>query len=252
MFPLPYRPPLNWILYAVLGLELALLAGGLIFGKLNEEQTGRLPRPLRILLSALLVLAALLGWRAGAQGTPLEWFAALVFLGMAAGFVGDLIMAELIPVPSRLIFGMIAFGIGHLFYVGAILDLMRKSPFTDTRIPVVMLIAVLGFCLWAWCTQVRNPGASKAINIGSLLYGLLFGVMAALAIALAMHDAHYTTLAAGALLFMASDLVLGNWVIRGHVWKSVNDLIWLTYATGQMLIVYSVAAALNAWGLISA
>ena len=250
MFPLPYKPPLNWILYALFGLEIALLAGGLIFGKLNEEQTGRLPRPLRMLLSALLVVAAFLGWQAGARGTAVQTFAALIFLGMAAGFVGDLIMARLIPVPNRLICGMIAFGIGHLFYVAAFLQLARKSAFTGIRMPIVVLLAMVDFCCWAWYTWVRKPGGSKAINVGSLLYGLLFGVMAALAVALAMHDAHYITLAAGALLFMASDLILGNWVIRGHFWKSVNDVIWVTYVSGQLLIVYSVAAALNVWPLI--
>ena len=102
MFPLPYQPPLNWILYALLGLEWALLAAGLIFGELNEEQTGRLPLPLRMLLSALLVVAAFLGWQGGARGTPVQWFATLILLGMVSGFVGDLIMARLIPVPDRL------------------------------------------------------------------------------------------------------------------------------------------------------
>jgi hypothetical protein len=250
MFPLPYKPPLNWILYALFGLEIALLTGGLIFGELNEEQTGRLPRPLRMLLSALLVVAAFLGWQAGAKETAVQTFAALIFLGTAAGFVGDLIMARLVPVPNRLILGMVAFGIGHLFYVAAFLHLARKSAFTGIRMPIVVLAAVLGFCCWAWYAWVRKPGGSKAINVGSLLYGLLFGVMAAVAIALAIHDAHYISLAAGALLFMASDLILGNWVIRGHFWKSVNDVIWVTYVSGQLLIVYSVAAALNVWPLI--
>ena len=245
MFPLPYKPPLNWILYALFGLEIALLTGGLIFGELNEEQTGRLPRPLRMLLSALLVVAAFLGWQAGARGTAAQTFAALIFLGMAAGFVGDLIMARLIPVPNRLISGMVVFGIAHLLYIAALLELMRQSTFTALWPPVATLLAFLGFCWWAWYTQVRKPGGSRAINVGSLVYGLLVGVMAALAASLALHDARYVTLAAGGLLFLASDFVLGNWVIRGHVWKSVNDVIWLTYVSGQLLIVYSVAAALN-------
>jgi hypothetical protein len=245
VFPLPYKPPYDWILYALFALEIALLAGGLAFGKLNEEQTGRLPRPLRMLLSAMLVLAAFLGWQAGARGTAVQTFAVLIFLGMAAGFVGDLIMARLIPVPNRLIFGMVVFGIAHLLYIAALLELMRQSTFTAVWIPVLALLALLGFCSWAWYAFVRDPGGSQAINVGSLVYGLLVGVMAALAVSLAVHDARYATLAAGALLFLVSDFVLGNWVIRGHVWKSVNDVIWLTYVSGQLLIVYSVAAALN-------
>ncbi len=247
MFPLPYEPPFAWILYALFGLEIALLAGGLVFGKLNEEKTGRLPLPLRMLLSAMLVVAAFVGWQAGARGTPAQTFAALIFLGMAAGFVGDLIMARLIPTPNRLIFGMAEFGIGHLFYIAAFLSLPIRSELPVGWGDAVLLAAMLGFCIWAWYTRVRKPGGSRAINIGSLVYGLLIGVMAALAVDIALRDAHYITLAAGALLFWISDFVLGNWVVRGHLWKSVNDVVWVTYVLGQLLIVYSVAAAVNVW-----
>jgi len=211
VFPLPYKQPFNWILYVLFVLEIALLAGGLFFGRLNEERTCRLPRPLRMLLSAMLVVAAFLGWQGGAP-----------------------------------VFGMVAFGIGHLLYVAALLHLTLRSGFTAARVLVVTLVVMLGFCSWAWYTQVRKPGGSKVINAGSLVYGWLIGLTAALAIALAVYDTHYVTLAAGALLFLASDFVLGNWVIRGHVWKSVNDVIWVTYVSGQLLIIYSVAAALNA------
>jgi len=224
-----------------------LLAGGVVFGKLNDEQTGRLPRALRMFLSAMLVVAAFLGWQAGASGTAIRLYAALIFLGMAAGFVGDLIMAELIPLPKRLIGGMVAFGLGHLLYIAALLHLTIRSEFSGVWIHVVALVALLGFCMWAWYAKVRKPGGSKTINVGSLVYGLLIGAMSALAVALAVHDAHYFALAAGALLFLTSDFVLGNWVIRGHAWKSVNDVIWVTYVSGQLLIVYSVAAALNVW-----
>ena len=49
-----------------------------------------------------------------------------------------------------------------------------------------------------------------------------------MAIPLAIHDTHYIALAAGSLLFLTSDFMLGNWVIRGHVWKPVNDAILVT------------------------
>nr|MBC7245374.1 lysoplasmalogenase [Chloroflexota bacterium] len=248
MFPLPYRYPFNWFLYALFALELALLAGGLFFGKLNKEETGRLPRPLRMLLSALLVLAAFLGWQVGARETPFQSYATLIFLGMVAGFVGDLIMAELIPVPNRLIFGMIEFGIGHLFYIAAFLNLGFHSRLIHiSAYIIILLLAMLGFCLWAWYAYVRKPGGSKAINIGSLAYSLLIGLMVALAMILAIGNTRFVPLALGTWLFLSSDLILGNWVIRGHTWRSVNDVIWVAYVCGQLLIVYSVAAALNTW-----
>jgi len=232
MFPLPYEAPLDQILYALFVLEWVLLSGGLLLGKLNAEQTGRLPRPLRMLLSGASVARS---------------YALLVFLGMGASFVGDLIMARLIPVSNRLIFGMAAFAVGHALYLSAFVHLLRSS--SPLRLPLagIVLVAVLAFGICAWYRWVRNPDRGRAINVGSLFYGLLFGLSTSLAILLAVADSHYVGLAAGSLLFMLSDLVLGNWVIRGHIWTSVNDVIWLTYVNGQLLVVYSVAAAFSVW-----
>jgi len=248
MFPLPYRPPLSAILYVLFFLELALLAGGLAFGKLNPEGTGHLPRPLRMSLTGTALVAAFLGWQSGARGTPVHLYAALILLGMAAGYLGDLILAELIRLPHKLILGMIAFGIGHLFYIAAFLCLRLQFGLPSTWSQLLILAVMLVFCLWAWRTYVRKPGGSKIINIGSLVYALLIGVMTALAIGLAVQQPRLISLAAGAALFLASDFILGNWQVRGHVWKPVNDAIWATYSTGQLLIVYSVAAVLNLLG----
>lgn len=245
MFPLPYTPPVSAVLYTLFFLELALLLAGLAVGKLNPEGTGRLPRPLRMSLSLILVIAAFLGWQSGARGTPVQLYAALILLGMAAGHIGDLVLAQLIPVPNRLIFGMIAFGIGHLFYIAAFLLLPLQFGFGRTWVFLLIVAGMLAFCVWAWRTYVRKPGGSKVINTGSLVYGLLIGVMTALAISLAVQQTRLISLAAGAVLFLASDFILGNWQVRGHVWKSVNDVIWTAYSTGQLLIVYSVAAVLN-------
>jgi hypothetical protein len=235
-------------LYVLFFLDLALLGGGLAFGKLNAEGTCRLPRPLRMSLSAIVLTAAFLGWQSGARGTPAQLYAALILMGMAAGFVGDLILAELIPVPNRLIFGMLAFGIGHLFYIAAFLCLRLQFGFANTWSQWVVLAAMLAFCFWAWRTYVRNPARSKILNMGSLVYGLLIGIMTALAIDLAVQQTRLISLAVGALLFLASDFILGNWQVRGHVWKPCNDAIWTAYASGQLLIVYSVAAVLNLLG----
>lgn len=243
LFPLPYSQPFNCILQVLFGLEIVLLVGGLVFGRLNVDATSRLPRPLRMLLSATLVLAAFVAWQAGLGGATVQRYAVLIFLGMTAAFVGDLVMARLIPVPSRLIFGMMAFGIAHLLYVAAFLYLAQRLGFIYAARLGTILLSVLSFCSWAWYSQVRNPGGSRALNAGSLFYGWAIGVMTALAVNLALHDTHFIGLAAGALLFLTSDFVLGSWQIRGRTWKSVNDVIWTTYVAGQLLIVYSVAAA---------
>ena len=232
------------MLQAIFPLEVALLAGGLLLGKPNEDETCRLPRALRILLSALLVLAALLAWQA-ARKTSTRPYATWIVIGMSASFVGDLIMSRLVRTPSRLVFGMIAFGTGHVAYIAGLGRLaLRLQPPLRGTVPV--WLGMLAFSTFAWYTQIQRPGGSKALNVGSLVYGWLIGSMVALALHLALHDRRFLSLAVGALLFLASDLVLGNWVIRGHPWKSVNDVVWTTYVSGQLLIVYSVAAASRA------
>ena len=247
MFPLPYPPPFDGMLYGLFGLEIALLAGGLGFGKLNPDKTCRLPRALRMTLSAILVLAAFLGWLTGTRGTPTQTFAMLICAGMSLGFVGDLIMAKLIRTPNRLISGMLAFGLGHCFYLAALVSLMSRSGLAWRWPHVTLFAALLGLCAWLWHIWIYNPRGNFGTNAASLVYGLLVGAMVSLAWMLAAHDRHYWSLAGGALLFLISDFILGNWVIRGHFWTSVNDIIWLTYVSGQLLIVYSIAAALNAW-----
>jgi hypothetical protein len=245
MSPLPYAHPWDWVLYGLAVLDLSLLIGGLSHGHLDADKTVRLPRALRMALSAILVVAALIGWRAGARGTAAESFAAFVASGMLAGFVGDLVMARVIPTRNRLVSGMAAFGLGHLLYIAGLLSLLVRSRMSSGWTAWAIQIVLLSFAGCSWSVLVRRTGGSRVINLGSLVYALLIAEMVALAILLALLDAHYFLLACGAVLFLCSDLVLGNWQVKGHSWNSVNDVIWCLYTIGQLLIVYSVAAAVR-------
>jgi len=230
------------ILYLLFVLDLTLLSGGLLWGPLQADGTGRLPRPLRMLLSCILALAAGLQWR---LAPGLGGYAGWVFLGMALGLLGDLIMAELIPVPNRLIFGMLTFGLGHVAYIVALAraTTVLEAWSTARHLSIGAMMATLAVLIWR--TLVRQPGGDRLLNRAALGYSLLMASMDSLAIALALRDARFVPLACGAVLFLASDTVLGNWNIRGHLWKRVNDVVWITYNLGQMLIVYSVAALVN-------
>ncbi len=225
-------------------LELALLLGGLILGAPSQDGTGRLPRALRLLLSALLVGAAFLSSVCGASATPAGIYSCLILVGMTLSFVGDLFMARVIQVPNRLLAGMIAFGLGHLIYAAAFVQMLRhlRQPLGGALVSLLISGTFVTAC---WHTQVRKPRGSRVLNVGSLVYSWLIGSMVALTFYLAILDARFCTLAVGALLFLVSDLVLGNWVIRGHVWKSVNDVVWATYIIGQLLIVYSIAVVVK-------
>lgn len=244
MFPLPYRPPFDALLYALMGLDLALLGGGLLFGRYDPAKMGRLPLGARMGLSGLLVVAALLQRRLVAP--PLAGCAGWVLLGMGLGFLGDLIMAEVLRVPSRLICGLLAFGLGNICYAGAFVGMSVALGLWELRLALAVWAAVALVAVGLWHRFVRRPGGDRILNGGALIYSLLMATINALAIALAVREARFIPLAVGTALFLTSDLLLGNWSIRGHAWKGANDAVWVTYNLGQALIVFSVAAAASA------
>lgn len=220
-------------------LQLLLFALGLLgpWRDPPERKTnGRLPRPIRMLLSFSLVVAAFVIWKTSDK--QIEPYTRWVCFGMAASFIGDLIMARLIPLPNRLIGGMVAFGIAHALYINAYLQLIGDA------IPNLGLWLGLGFyglvIVLGWWFLIRNPQKEPAINIGALVYGLWVGIMASFALALtfSLHGAFWLA-AFGGLFFFISDFIIGVTDIRGIKIKNANDWIWLTYVLGQIGIIYA-------------
>ena len=203
----------------------------------------RVARPIRVGIALSLVLSAL--WlrfsATGLAAVYAEW----IFLGMFASFIGDLIMARLIPVPSRLIGGMVAFGVGHGFYIKGYASTLAAAGVSLPTVPLVVgLLVYDGINLLGWQRFVRNPAKSQALNVGALLYGAWIAVMAAFALALAVALGGGWWLAAlGGVVFILSDFLIGTSEIRGNHIPRVSDWIWLTYIAGQMGIIYASAVA---------
>ena len=61
----------------------------------------------------------------------------------------------------------------------------------------------------------------------------------------AVQDVRLLPLALGGLLFIASDMFVGSELMRGTSFRSIGDVIWITYTVAQMLIVYSTAIVLQ-------
>jgi uncharacterized membrane protein YhhN len=91
--------------------------------------------------------------------------------------------------------------------------------------------------LIGWWVLVRNPKIGAALNYGALLYALLLSSMSGLAASLAAQDRRYTPLALGGALFLASDMILASRLFRGLHFPQIGDVVWLTYISGQALIV---------------
>jgi hypothetical protein len=222
--------------------QVALFAFG-FFGPWRDApeltNNGRLPRPVRMLLSALLLVAAFVVWQSG--GRLLAVYSQWVFFGMFASFIGDLIMARLIPLPNRLIGGMLAFAIAHALYMAAYIQTIGALDAAVLNSGFWLGVGFYGIVsIVGWLVLIRNPEKHSSINIGALLYGAWIGLMASFALSLAVviGGAFWVT-ALGGLFFIASDFIIGVTDIRGIQIKNSNDWIWLTYVAGQMGIIYA-------------
>ena len=224
---LPWRRT-TWALYCLAGVLLLL---GLAFGKRDERGVNRIPKLVRMLSAALVLLCSVLQRRAGRNQSN------LVAAGMGCGFVGDLIMAQVIPLPEHVLFGMLTFGVGHGCYIKAFTDRARRAGMPSLHVRgfafgLAWLIALLG-----WLGLVRNPKIGAALNYGALAYALLLASMSGAAAALAAHDRRYMRPAIGGSLFLLSDMLLASRLFRGAHFEQIGDLVWLTYIAGQALIV---------------
>lgn len=243
-FPLAGFP--RWVLYGLLALWAGLLVFGLAFGKPDADLRRRLPLGARMGMSVALTIAALIWWRAGTAQTALATYGLLIFVGMASGFLGDLFMAGLmVPKPRNVIFGILSFGAGHVCYIVAFLQVAAVLDLELGSAGWLTLGAYLVGAVLLWLALVRTPAQGRIMNAGTLGYSLLLASMGATAMALALQEPAFALLAAGGLLFIASDLILGSEIMRGTHFRSIGDVIWITYTVAQMLIVYSSSVALQ-------
>lgn len=221
------------------------MVGGFLVGRLDRERINRIPRLNKLLSSVILLVSALLIWRMAAEETPLVGSAALLCVGMAFSLLGDVIMAQLLPMRQYVLFGMAAFGVTQVLYVLAEIRLGQVLGLSENR---VRLACVAGSCVMGaalWWRLVFSRRQPPVLNLVSFGYCLLLLTMAGLATSIAVQEPRMAVLSAGAWLFVASDLLLGHRLFRRRHFILMGDLIWMTYISGQALIVYSTAAALQ-------
>lgn len=219
-----------------------LLIGGFITGKLNAAGTHRIATWRRMGASLTLVLAAWSWWLMVNEG-EIATFALLIALGMSAGFVGDLLLADLFPLGEMSVLaGMAAFGIGHVLYIVGLLDLGRTHAFDATRwlaLLVWLLVAAV-----IWYVLVFRGQQHTAPHYAALPYGLLLASTTGLASGLVLVVPACAPIAIGAALFLFSDFVLAAQLFNGAHFRMIGDLVWLTYSPGQMLIVFGIAVGI--------
>ncbi len=222
----------------------ALLFGGFIFGRPQEGRAGRMPTWTRMASSLTLVVAGW-AWAATAAGSAAGSFARLIAIGMTLGCLGDLIMARLLPVAPPVLWGMAAFGLGHIAYIAAILGYGNAQGLAAPAPRFGAWLAWLIVGVLAWYLVVRRGQRPTALHWAALPYSLLLASTVGFATGLALQNLAFAGLAIGAALFLLSDLLLAARLFAGRSFPLIDDVIWLTYGPGQMLIVYGAAAALG-------
>ncbi|HEY53372.1 MAG TPA: hypothetical protein G4N94_07945, partial [Caldilineae bacterium] len=153
-------PQRLWLL-GLLILWAMLLFGGFAFGSDPEKRYRRMPVWTRMASSATLVLAAW-SWWLFVQHTGAGNYALLIAVGMSFGFLGDLAMAKLLPIRNRVAGGIASFGIGHLFYIAALVGFGNLVGLDDAgarwgSVAVWWLLGLVGWWLIVYRGQDATP-----------------------------------------------------------------------------------------------
>jgi hypothetical protein len=198
--------------------------------------------------SSAVLVAAGWSWAVLARESGAAAFALLIAVGMTLGFLGDLFMAKLLPVSPHVLWGIGAFGLGHVAYIAAILGYGTTQGLdaAGPRFGAWLVWLLIGAVAWYFVVFRGHASRPTALHWAALPYALLLASTAGFATGLALQNPAFVPLAIGAVLFLISDLILAAQLFAGRSFRLIDDVIWLTYGPGQMLIVYSVGAALTA------
>jgi hypothetical protein len=226
-----------------------LLFGGFAFGSINRDASHRIPRWARMASSFCLVIGAWV-WFAVSQGTQVDTLTAWVAIGMSLGFLGDLFMAELIPLHPHVLYGMAAFGLGHIAYITGMGGISYLHHFAFPNWPILLLwwlVALLG-----WYFVVFRGSKPTVLHYAALPYAILLATTAGAATGLAVLDTNFLLMAIGAGLFLLSDLLLAAQLFNGLKFPLIGDIVWFSYGPGQMLIVFGLILFTIATSLMTA
>lgn len=195
-----------------------------------------LPGPL--VLTALLSLFALT--LAGLFPSLPRWLCAA---GMLCSSLGDILLMNYRPITDRLPFrgfaaGAAAFMLAHGCYMTAFLAAAahRGRLLTPTiGAGAVLFAAMLALLL---CLYRRNSTAKRSRVMLCVAYLVVISACCTAVFTFAWHRGPIGTCSAlGALLFFASDVIIGFEQVGGIRPAHADDWIWWLYPLGQMLLI---------------
>ena len=124
---------------------------------------------------------------------------------------------------------------------------VRRHPaprgFSRRAAPWRPILAWQIVALLAWTAVALTSSEEVALRVPTLLYTLLVAATPGFATALAVQRPIYRWMALGGALFLASDILLA-WQVFHASFPGIDELTWINYGGGEMLIVYGAIAGL--------
>ncbi len=171
-------------------------------------------------------------------------YGVMILVGLAFGMLGDIYLDQKWVYPNDmkkyLYAGFVSFGIGHLFYIPA----MVRAAGIELKwllIPAAAGLVVAVGNLLLEKPMKQNFGEYKAIVT---VYGFILAFMAATAVTCAVLTGKKTFIvfAAGGVFFLLSDLILSPMYFGEGKNTPMNFILnHVTYYLGQYLIAFSVS-----------
>ncbi len=175
----------------------------------------------------------------------LEQNTVLLSLGIIFGGMGDMYLLKQHET-QNFVRGLLAFFIGHIFYLIVILSVFSFLPLPTSFI-VIAIIVYLALVVATWFMNNCQKGP---IGVAVVLYALL--LVGINAISLFLLIGHYiqggfaaiptniTLLFIGSLVFLISDAALSRTIFVKE-FPMHRFIVMVTYLAAQFLIVYSIA-----------
>ncbi|MHB8064678.1 MAG: lysoplasmalogenase family protein [Ruminiclostridium sp.] len=164
-------------------------------------------------------------------------------LGVFACFTGDLIFGNVIPISASFLGGIVAFGIAQIFFICVFIKILKANKIKVFNRRLFISMSVLSLiCLLICFILVQYSATSTIISFGILAYSLLLCTMASFAISLTSINIRCWIIAAGAILFVVSDMIIG---LTGFAIIRIANpgfAIWSTYVAALMGIIYGVSS----------
>jgi hypothetical protein len=224
---------------------LATLVASFVAGKTSHLWWDKARLDLRMISCLLLVVAGWTAWWALRQSAYRRAML-LVAVGMTLGFYGDSHVGERFwwpPFPHPIVGGIVFYGIGHLAYVAACWSIGRVESMSGGRrwwTPIAIWQVV---ALVSWAAVALTSDKEAGLRVPTLLYTLLVAATPGFATALAVQRRAFVWMALGGAMFLASDVLLA-WQLFHGSFPFIDELTWINYGGGEMLIVYGAITAI--------